>query len=151
MITFKKKYYSLCSQGSHYIPIWHIMSNWNSCGPSNYLGLHPLTLLKGGHLFYGTYFHISQSVKKWTGATPVNVTIGSQVGWKATPVYVRLPFFFLVTNIPTLLETTLTALMGNISWPLAGWHIQQQLSWWGNQMLFEYLWYILPTFMLSLW
>ena len=92
-----------------------IMNNWDLYGLSNSLDLCPLTLLKGGHLFYGTYFHINQSVKIWTGATPVNVTIGSQIGWKATPVYVRLPFFFLVTNIPTLLETTLTALMGNIS------------------------------------
>ena len=28
----------------------------------------------------------------------MNVTIGRQVGWKATPVCVQPPFFFLVTN-----------------------------------------------------
>lgn len=34
----------------------------------------------------------------WTGAIPVNVTTGSETGWKVTPVCVQSPFFFLVTN-----------------------------------------------------
>jgi hypothetical protein len=53
--------------------------------------IYPLSRLKGGHLSNRTYFHINQSVKMWTGAGPVNVTIGSQSGWKATPVCVQ-PF-----------------------------------------------------------
>lgn len=46
----------------------------------------------------GHYFHINWSVKMWTGAIPVNVTIGSETGWKVTPVCVQSPFFFLITN-----------------------------------------------------
>lgn len=75
----------------------HIMSSWDLCGPSNCLDLYPLTLLKGGHLFNGTYFDIKRPVKMWTGAIPV--TTGRQIGWKAAPVCVWPPFFFLVTNI----------------------------------------------------
>lgn len=46
----------------------------------------------------GHYFHINWLVKMWTGAIPVNVTTGSETGWKVTPVCVQSPFFFLVTN-----------------------------------------------------
>lgn len=74
-----------------------IMCHWDSCGPFNCLYLHPLTLLKGGSFFKGTYFHLNWSAKMWARATPVKVTISSHIGRKAIPVYVRPPFFFLVS------------------------------------------------------
>ena len=40
-----------------------ILNNWDLYGLSNSLDLCPLTLLKGGHLFNGTYFHINWSPK----------------------------------------------------------------------------------------
>ena len=40
-----------------------ILNNWDLYGLSNSLDLCPLTLLKGGHLFNGTYFHINWLAK----------------------------------------------------------------------------------------
>lgn len=39
------------------------MGNWDLCGPSNGPDLHPLTLLKGAHLFVCLFIFLSLLVK----------------------------------------------------------------------------------------
>lgn len=73
------------------------MDNWGLCGPSNGSDLHPLTLLKGAHLFIclfvslsllvcgghrfnGTYSH-KKYTGKWTERSTVNVTQKYQINW----------------------------------------------------------------------
>lgn len=78
--------------------------------PSNCLYFYPLTLLKGGCLFNGAYFHKNQSANLWTEATPMSVTIGSQKTGKPSQAASNLPFSFW-SPIPPLSATALTYLM----------------------------------------
>lgn len=132
------------------IQLWYdpIMSNQGICAPSNCLDLSPVTFLKGGSLFNGTYLQKNQLVKMCNGVTPVNAAIGSHVGWNDTTIYVWVHFFVLIISTFSLRES-LNCFKENISWPLAGCSIQQWPLWWGNQLPFGCLRQILLTFMPS--